>query len=335
MKRNAGRRRSLPPLVLRWQDPEAPLPVQAIRGAARNRVLAWFDRHFSADSGPAERPFDFCASVCRLLADIAERCPDFRHIQAPRILVTATQGRGQHKHGLQARVTPLRFKNGALIRQRRGVPYHIQRYFLGEHEFLYLLTFCLPRYLDQDFDQKFVTLFHELYHMSPEFDGDLRRHEGRYQFHTHSQHEYDQQMVQYSRDYLSRNPDPALYGFLRLDFGQLQARHGAVNAIVVPRPKIIPLVGPYAPLGGQQSAAAALTEDTMNVEIAPGRYRHFKGGLYEVVGIARHSETQEEMVVYRALYGEGGLWVRPKGMFLETVVHEGVMTPRFQRLDDQ
>jgi len=333
MKRNTGRQRSLPPLVLRWQEPDAPLPMQVIRGESRNRVLAWFDRHFAADSGPAEQPFDFCANIRRLLADIAERCPDFKHIQAPRILVTATQGRGKEKHGLQARVTPLRFRHGALIRQRRGVPFHIQRYFLGEHEFLYLLTFCLPRFLDQDFDQKFVTLFHELYHMSPTFDGDLRRHEGRYQFHTHSQHEYDQQMVHYSRDYLGRNPDPALFAFLRMDFAQLQARHGAVTAIVVPRPKMIPLVGPYAALGREQPAVAALTEDKMNEEVAPGRYRHFKGGLYEVVGVARHSETQEEMVVYRALYGEGGLWVRPKRMFLETVVHEGAVTPRFRRVD--
>ena len=54
-----------------------------------------------------------------------------------------------------------------------------------------------------------------------------------------------------------------------------------------------------------------------------GRYRHFKGGEYEVVGIARHSETREEMVVYRALYGEGGLWVRPLSMWEEIVTRDG------------
>ena len=71
----------------------------------------------------------------------------------------------------------------------------------------------------------------------------------------------------------------------------------------------------------------------MNDAIAPGKYRHYKGGLYEVIGIARHSETQEEMVVYRALYGDGGLWVRPKAMFLETVTHDGAVVPRFCRID--
>ena len=64
------------------------------------------------------------------------------------------------------------------------------------------------------------------------------------------------------------------------------------------------------------------------MEIRPGRYRHFKGGEYEVIGVARHSETMEELVVYRALYGERGLWVRPAAMWTETVERDG---KRFQR----
>ena len=67
-------------------------------------------------------------------------------------------------------------------------------------------------------------------------------------------------------------------------------------------------------------------------EIPPGRYRHYKGGLYEVLGVARHSETEEELVVYRALYGESGLWVRPKAMFQDQVTVEGQRVPRFAYL---
>ncbi len=63
--------------------------------------------------------------------------------------------------------------------------------------------------------------------------------------------------------------------------------------------------------------------------IRPGRYRHFKGNEYCVIGTARHSETQEELVVYRALYGEGGLWVRPAAMWNETVDQDGYHGPRF------
>lgn len=70
------------------------------------------------------------------------------------------------------------------------------------------------------------------------------------------------------------------------------------------------------------------------MEIQPGRYRHFKGGEYEVIGVARHSETMEELVVYRALYGERGLWVRPVAMWLETVERDGKQFQRFTYIGD-
>ena len=64
-------------------------------------------------------------------------------------------------------------------------------------------------------------------------------------------------------------------------------------------------------------------------DIKIGRYRHFKGMEYELIGVARHSESLEEMVVYRALYGEGGLWVRPASMWTEQVERDGYSGPRF------
>lgn len=64
-------------------------------------------------------------------------------------------------------------------------------------------------------------------------------------------------------------------------------------------------------------------------EIKKGRYRHFKGGEYEVLFLAKNSETLEETVVYRALYGDGGIWVRPASMWSEKVMHDGVETKRF------
>lgn len=67
--------------------------------------------------------------------------------------------------------------------------------------------------------------------------------------------------------------------------------------------------------------------------ILPGRYQHFKGKEYEVVAIARHSETAEPMVVYRALYGERGLWVRPASMWNETVERDGKAYRRFIRIE--
>lgn len=69
-------------------------------------------------------------------------------------------------------------------------------------------------------------------------------------------------------------------------------------------------------------------------DLKPGRYRHFKGNEYQLLYVARHSETLEEMVVYRALYGEGGIWVRPSHMWDEPVTHNGVTAPRFTYIGD-
>lgn len=70
------------------------------------------------------------------------------------------------------------------------------------------------------------------------------------------------------------------------------------------------------------------------MDIKPGKYRHFKGNCYEVIGVGRHSETMEEMVIYRALYGAHGLWVRPAAMWTEIIDRDGYHGPRFQFLED-
>ena len=66
----------------------------------------------------------------------------------------------------------------------------------------------------------------------------------------------------------------------------------------------------------------------------PGLYRHYKGNLYEVVDTVRHSETLEPLTLYRALYGERGLWVRPAAMFIEEVVVNGIQQPRFAKVTE-
>ena len=72
----------------------------------------------------------------------------------------------------------------------------------------------------------------------------------------------------------------------------------------------------------------------MQQEIKPGKYRHFKGGEYEVLCVAKHSETEEPMVVYRALYGDGDVWVRSASMWNETVTRDGVEQARFEYIGE-
>jgi hypothetical protein len=233
---------SQPPFVCCWNEKVRPLPLRIIRAPVRSSVHPLdFPTPVARAAGTAERPFDFCGHVRRLCADIVQHCDALRHVEISRLLFAVTQARSGRTHGLQARVTPLRFHEGRLRRQRRGVSYQVQRYFVGDQEMLYVLTFCLPRFLDQDFDDKFITLFHELYHISPAFDGDLRRHQGRYAIHSHSKRGYDEYMADLARSYLANGADPELHAFLRLNFAQLQQRYGHVVGVVVPRPKLIPI----------------------------------------------------------------------------------------------
>ena len=87
--------------------------------------------------------------------------------------------------------------------------------------------------------------------------------------------------------------------------------------------------------------ATSLTEMATMTDLQPlpstptGRYRHYKGNAYEVVGVVRHSETLEPLVLYRALYGDSGLWVRPHAMFFGEVEVDGVAQPRFAFVGDQ
>jgi hypothetical protein len=232
------------PLHYRWIGE---LPRRAMRQPTREaRPPIWTGGQLWLDTGAHNQPFDFGAHTQRLMQDIVQRCPELAHIDVSRVLVGVLQARSGQPHGLQARVTPLRFAQGALQKQRRGVVYQVQRYFHDEREFLYLMTFCLPRFLDQEFDDKLITIFHEMYHIGPRCDGDLRRFHGRCQLHTHSKVGYDKHMAGLARAYLQARPDPRLHAYLRFTFAQLQQRHGSVVGVVVPRPKVIPLLGAAA-----------------------------------------------------------------------------------------
>jgi hypothetical protein len=186
-------------------------------------------------------PFDFTMAMRRLCADIAQRVAEFEHVRMEQVAVTFAQARRRVSYGLQAKLTPLRFEGGELITRRRGRMWTIQRWYAGELEMLYILTFYLPRFLEQSFREKLITVMHELYHISPGFDGDIRRLPGHYHVHSCSQKEYDRQMDDLVDQYFAADPPEALYQFLQVGFRELTARHGSVVGIRVPIPKLLPL----------------------------------------------------------------------------------------------
>jgi predicted metallopeptidase len=213
---------------------QKPLPPPvAVNGSPR----------FASLNGHARLPkgrigFDFSAAMQGVFADIARRSDDFGHVDASRILATITQARLTRKHGLQARITPLRFKEGKLVERRRGRFWQVQRHRVEEVELLYIITFVMPRFLNQTFEQKLVTIFHELWHIAPAFNGDLRRHQGRCTIHTSSKKRYDARMKELSEAYLAKTDFGEGLAFLRESCEQLHARHGGVRGYWLPMPKL-------------------------------------------------------------------------------------------------
>ncbi len=227
------------PYVLSWNS-VADLPYREVEPIGPNHTWAaglavppWID------SGQREEPFDFGRAISELLVDICRHVPEFSAFNSHQILIGFLQARHARGHGLQARVTPLRFVNGQLVRTARGRLFQVQRFIVADVEMLYVMTFCLPRFLDQSFDNKMVTIFHELFHIGEKFDGDLRRHAGRCSMHTSSKTAYDLHMGHLARAYLAGGANPALHGFLRLNYAQLRARHGRVIGVKLPRPRIL------------------------------------------------------------------------------------------------
>lgn len=187
--------------------------------------------------------FDFTLHMRRLCVDVAGRLSEFRHVDMSRVAVCFVQTRKRARHGLWATLTPMRFPGGTLYERRGGGVYTCQRLFdAGGREMLYILNFYLPRFTNIGFRDKLVTVFHELWHISPDFDGDLRRHPGRCYAHTRSQGDYDRRMGEFVDQWLALSPPGELYRFLRLRYWQLQRRYGRVRGTTVAHPRLIPLI---------------------------------------------------------------------------------------------
>jgi hypothetical protein len=185
--------------------------------------------------------FDFSSAMTRLCVDVSDRVDELLHVDMSRVAVSFAQTRRRVLHGLQAKLTPMRFEGGALTTHRNGRMWTCQRLVHDGREMLYILTFYLPRFLDQPFHEKLTTVTHELLHVSPRFDGDLRRFDGRCYMHSPKQREFDRQASDLARKYLAGGPPAELYDFLRYDFRGLVRRYGTVVGLQVPIPKLIPL----------------------------------------------------------------------------------------------
>ncbi len=205
--------------------------------------------------------FDFSERMTRLCDDVTRIVPELQHIDMDRVLVTASFNRKPSREGIHAAVTPLRFCGGSRVgkvgQQTLAMPPVVNS--AGTVQF-YILTFYLPRYLESVFEEKLETVTHELWHISPEFDGTLREFDGPCRIHGPTRAAFDAKAAQLAETYLRRIADREVdeafpagqlmeaveagqatrepIAFLRATWGQLRSRYRKMRALQIARPQM-------------------------------------------------------------------------------------------------
>ncbi|HVU90360.1 MAG TPA: hypothetical protein VHD36_23725 [Pirellulales bacterium] len=199
--------------------------------------------HDSAASENRRRTgFDFTRHLREVCRDMAARLPELRHVDMDRVALRVCQTRNRAHYGVHASLTPLRFEGGSRTTIRRGRTWAIRPVCDEQgREMLYLLSFYLPRFCDQPLAEKVATIIHELWHIGPHFDGDLRRFPGRYFAHGRSEAAFHRQMHAWAAEWLEQSPGAELYAFLGHDFRSLCQQFGGVIGTRIPTPKLIPV----------------------------------------------------------------------------------------------
>jgi hypothetical protein len=173
-------------------------------------------------------------SLERLIIDIVDRVPEFGHIDPERVLVCVSSTRDGGVHGMYAKIHPLRFTGGARsIEVRRGRRRCLCAMPLVTHrgkEMLYVVYFLVPRFLNLPQRDKLITVFHELYHISPYFDGDIRRFPGRNYAHGPSRKQYNARMSTLVDAYIRTMESSELIDFLQGNLETLRSRYRTIVA---------------------------------------------------------------------------------------------------------
>jgi len=188
---------------------------------------------------------DYSARLDALCRDICTTLPQLAHIDPDRLLFTLVRSRAQGVYGTYARIVPMRFAEGAReTTRRRGrqqETYRMPDLIHGEQEILYVISLLMPRFLRLSLEQKLTTVLHELYHISPACDGDIRRFAGRNYAHGHSRAAYNRKIGELLTLYRSLSKQPDLVH--ALDFGEDPWMKGEIRLtglfLPLPRPRLI------------------------------------------------------------------------------------------------
>ncbi len=240
--------------------PELPNPASETTPAGSGREAGRHARGTTHRTAPSRAPkpprppklvpFHYTDALWTVVRDIVATMDEFRHVDLDRIAISITQARQSSKHGTYASCVPLRFEGGARETVQNRKRFRMQAVKVGDRELLYLLYFVLPRFHEEtDYHEKLATIIHELYHISPLFNGDIRRFPGKNFAHGQSREVYHAAMRKLADRYLAASPNADLHAFLKVPFDELLAQPGGVVGNVIPKPRILPIEG-VAPMPG-------------------------------------------------------------------------------------
>jgi len=189
---------------------------------------------------------DFTRQMALICYDMTQRVPELSHIDMRYVPVGFKQTRRDVSWGMYASLTPLRFENGERISIRHGKRCAIQQLVdKSGVEMLYILNFYLPRFFKLDFHCRLITTVHELWHISPTFNGDIRRLGGRCYVHSASQKDFDAKAESLADEWLSKLPNEEICECLHYSFDELQKRYGNLRGTTFKAPKIFPVPERY------------------------------------------------------------------------------------------
>src|SRR5437773_3188226 len=171
--------------------------------------------------------FNYTEALESLIREIVERVGEFAHVDPERLLVACSRSRDNGPVGSYAKIVPMRFKDGARERRIGRHTYQMPALTYRGQEILYLIYFFMPRFGDLPYYQGLETVVHELYHISPKFDGDIRRFPGRNYAHGSSQKRFNAAVAALTQRYLTPD-EPATADFLRHTTTELSRVHGTL-----------------------------------------------------------------------------------------------------------
>ncbi len=192
--------------------------------------------------------FDFTGNMALLVDDIINTHPFFKHIRIENILVAISPSNG-NRNGVVAKLRPMLFEGGSKTKVVRGIEYAAPEVIINGINILYIVYFHLPRYLNHGNQKtKLATVIHELHHVSPLFNGDIRRYSGKNYAHGNSRKDFDDLISIYTDEYISDTIHPKLSIFLKYRYDELKRKYGAIygNMIRIQRLKNISFKKPMA-----------------------------------------------------------------------------------------